>query len=63
MRALIEKYFIPYIVPGMLMGTGFVCMTMATSELRHKYISWKWDKIREQERQACKFQTNEILDK
>ena len=49
MRALLEKYFIPYIVPGMLMGTGFVLTTMATSEIRYKYMSWKWDKIRKQE--------------
>jgi hypothetical protein len=32
-------------------GTGFILTTMATSEIRHKYkyMSWKWDKIAQEE--------------
>lgn len=48
---ILEKFFIPYFVPGICLGVGFVLTTMVTGEARHQYYAWKWTKIIQQEQE------------
>ncbi len=49
MNRILEKFFIPYVLPGVCLGVGFVLTNMATAEARHQYNVWKWNEIRQQE--------------